>query len=158
MFFRHSHVQIPKLFYSRLRRSQNTTCFRLGFAPKMSNSRAIDFAALSVSRVAFENMYGSHFGCLLDIHMSESLKFSARAQTATNFWLHCAPKMSSSGVCNFGAIWLSLVSCDFEQKFGSHLGVFQILTLQILKFVLLAPWALGMSRRQLAFGWAARQK
>ena len=29
---------------------------------------------------------------------------------------------------DFAAIWLALVSCDFEQKFGSHLGVFQILT------------------------------
>ena len=78
--------------------------------------------------------------------MSESLKFSARAQTATNFWLHCAPKMSSSGVCNFGTIWLSLVSCDFEQKCGSHLGVFQILTRANPQ--ILSARALGARREQ----------
>ena len=88
----------PNIFCSRLRRSQTTTCLRLGFASKMSNSRAIDFAALSVSRVAFENIYGRHFGCFLDFHMSESPKFFCshlrRSQIATYFWLHCAPKMS----------------------------------------------------------------
>ena len=66
--------------------------------------------------------------------------------------------MSSSVVYNFGAIWLLLVSCDFEQKFGSHLGVFQILTRANPQ--ILSARALGARLEQTTtcFGWAARQK
>ena len=63
MFFRHSNVQILKIFLLAPSALADHTLHLVGRAPKMNSSRVGDFGAIWLSRVScsFENTLGSHF-------------------------------------------------------------------------------------------------
>ena len=57
---------------------------------------------------------------------------------------------------DFAAVWLSCVSCAFENMLGSHFGILS--DVKMSNPATNFSSCIGTRRPQLAFGWGARRK